>query len=72
MRVREKKVLHILERTGFINLMSIAKKINPLGFLNSINIAATRLNYLIDLTWLSAIAINVYQHWPSLWIIDNN
>ena len=44
----EKKNLYITRRTSFVNSMSIVKKMNPVGFLDSTCITAIGLNHLIN------------------------
>ena len=46
MRVLERENLCIIERTGFVNLMCIVRKMNPVGFLDSTSIVAAMIIYL--------------------------
>ena len=44
--ITKKKSLRIVRKTGFLNLMLFAERMNLVGFLNSMHIAAIRLNHL--------------------------
>ena len=46
--------------------MPITGRMNPKSFLDLISIAITGLNYTIELSEFSAIAIIIYGHWLAL------